>query len=164
MLINSKFDIVSVDNPVALAALAQILTVDDPPGLSSEGTPLAGEFPPGAIVEMNEDGKAVLATSPANVTADMALKKLLFVTIDGNTGFSGAFAQRLTVLAGGFTMLTDQFETGTYVPGAPVAVDEGKIVAMESPSTVQVYGFVGPAGLDATNGVLQVIVPQGAGL
>lgn len=166
-LLNSKFDIVSVDNPMALAAIAQVLAVDSPPALGSEGTPTAGVIPPGAIIEMNSVGKAVLA-SAVNISGAGALNaKLAFVTLDGNTDFSGSFVQKLTVLAGGFTMLTDRFVAAAYLPGLQVSYgaggNAGKII-LRTEVTQPLLGVVGPAGLDLVNGVLQVIVPQGAGL
>jgi hypothetical protein len=156
-ILNSKFDIVSVDNPVALAALAQVLTVPGGMTLNSEGTPVAGTIPAGAIVTQDVDGTAILATT-ADVTTRLN-NKMIFVAIDGNKDFSGAFVQKLTVLHGGFTMLTDQYDAGAYVPGSLVSFNAGKIKL--AAATDQFIGAVGPAGLDAVNGVLQVIIPQG---
>lgn len=160
-LLNSKFDIVSVDNPLAVSALAQVLEVDNPPALGSNGTPQPGTIPPGAIVKMNTSGKAVLATTPALGTPG-TMPVLPFVTIDGNMDFSGSFVQKLTVFAGGYTMNTDQYNVTSYTPGAPVTFDTGKV--RPAVAGDQLFGFVGPAGLDSVEGVLQVIVPQGAGL
>jgi len=161
-ILNSKFDIVSVDNPVSLAALAQILKVPGGMTLSSEGTPVAGVIPAGAIVTMDTTtGEALLATT-GDVAAARLNAKMVFVVIDGNKDFSGAFVQRLTVLHGGFTMLTDQYDAGAYTPGKYVSFNAGKVKL--AGATDQFMGVVGPAGLDAVNGVLQVIVPQGAGL
>jgi hypothetical protein len=157
-ILNSKFDIVSVDNPVALAALAQVLTVPGGMTLNSEGTPLAGTIPAGAIVTQDTDGTAILATT-GDVAAARLNAKMVFVAIDGNKDFSGSFVQKLTVLQGGFTMLTDQYAAGAYGPGKPVSFAAGKITL--AGATDQFIGVVGPAGLDSVNGVLQVIVPQG---
>lgn len=162
-LLNSKFDIVSVDNPMALAALAQVLAVDSPPALPVSGTPAAGAIPPGAVVVMNASGKAVLATTPDISTA--ADKVLAFVTIDGNQDYSGAFVQKLTVLHGGFTMVTDQFVVGpAYAPGLPLTFTAGEVTLLSNKATQQLIGFVGPNGHNLTDGTLEVIVPQGAGL
>lgn len=162
-LLNSKFDLVSVDNPVALAALAQVLSVSSPPSptLNANGTPVAGTIFPGAVVKMDSSGKAVLATTP-DLSEDP--KVLPFIAIDGNVDYSGAWTQRLTVLQGGFTMKTDQYAAGAYTPGAPVTFASGKVKLLTDKAKEQLFGFVGPSGLDATNGILQVIVPQGAGL
>lgn len=165
-LLNSKFDIVSVDNPMALAAIAQVLKVNNPPAIGINGTPTPGVIPPGAIIEMNTAGEAVLANA-VDVAAAPLTAKMAFVTLDGNTDVSGAFVQKLTVLAGGFTMLTDQFVAGAYLPGAQVSygagANAGKVI-LRTALTQPRLGVVGPAGLDTVNGVLQVIVPQGAGL
>lgn len=166
-LLNSKFDIVSVDNPMALAAIAQVLAVDSPPALGINGTPTPGTIPPGAIIEMNSAGKAVLA-SAVDVVAAPLTAKMAFVTLDGNKDLSGAFVQKLTVLAGGFTMLTDQYVAGAFLPGLQVSYgttgggNAGKVI-LRTATTQPLLGVVGPAGLDTVNGVLQVIVPQGAG-
>lgn len=157
-LLASKFDIVSVDNPVALAALAQVLKVNGGMTLNSEGTPVAGSIPAGAIVKMNTTtGEAELATT-GDITTRLNTV-MVFVTIDGNKDFSGAFVQKLTVLQGGFTMLTDQYDAGAYTPGLLVTFNAGKIKL--AGATDQFIGVVGPNGLDAVNGVLEVIVPQG---
>lgn len=155
-LLNSKFDIVSVDNPTSLASLAQVLPVDSPPALGLNGTPQPGTIPPGAIVTMNTTGKAVLATVSS-------APQLVFVTVDGNTDFSGAFVQKLTCLHGGVTIKTDQFVAGAYLPGNPVTFDTGKI-KLPSAAGQQIIGFVGPGGLNTVDGVLEVILPQGAGV
>lgn len=155
-LLASQFDIVSVDNPVALAALAQVLAVPGGMTVNVNGTPVAGSIPPGTIVRMDVDGTALVATTPNISSADPLL---VFVTVDGNTDFSGSFVQKLTVLHGGFTMMTDQYNAGAYVSGTPVSFTSGKIKL--AATNDQVIGFVGPAGLDSVLGVLQVIMPQG---
>jgi uncharacterized protein YaiE (UPF0345 family) len=161
-LLNSKFDIVSVDNPVALAALAQVLPVNSPPSPSvgTNGTPTAGVIPPGAMVVLNTSGKAVLATT---LDLTMVDPQCVFVTIDGNTDFSGAFVQKLTCLHGGVTIKTDQYDAGAYLPGLAVTVNNGKI-KLKSAATQQIVGFVGPNGLDAVEGVLEVMLVQGGGV
>lgn len=158
-ILNSKFDITSVDVPVALAALAQVLRVPGGMTLNSEGTPVAGIIPAGAIVTMDTDGTAILASTGAMGTRLNA--KMVFVVIDGNKDYSGAFVQKLTVLHGGFTMQTDQFVAGAYVPGTLVSFANGKVTV--AGATDQFLGAVGPGGLDAVNGILEVIVPQGHG-
>jgi len=158
-ILNSKFDIVSVDNPVAVAALAQVLAVPGGMTLNSEGTPVAGTIPAGAIVVMDTTtGEALLGTT-GDVVASRLNAQMAFVAIDGNQDFTGSFVQKLTVLNGGFTMNTDQFVAGPYTPGVLVSFSAGKVTV--AGATDQIIGAVGPAGLDAINGVLQVIVPQG---
>jgi hypothetical protein len=160
-LLNSKFDITSVDNPVATAALAQVLPVNNPPALGINGTPQPGSIPPGAIVVMNTSGKAVLATTP---DISMAARVLPFIALEGDQDYSGSFVQKLAVVHGGLTCKTDQYNAGSYVPGAPLTFSGGKFSPLTAAATQQLIGFVGPAGLDAVNGILEVILPQGAGL
>ena len=165
-LLNSQFDICSIDNPQALAALAQSLPVDSPPGLDVNGTPQAGTIPAGTVVMMNAAGNAVPAATP-DISA--ANKVLPFVAIDGNQDFDGRFVEVLTVLHGGFTMWTDQFVAGAYEPRLPVTFGTtvpGKVELLTNRATQQLLGFVGPKGLDTTTtpNRLHVIVPQGAGL
>ncbi len=183
-ILNSKFDIVSVDNPLAVAALAQVLKVGNVGAASglysggdvannfAGGTPLQGAvaYPPGTVVQMNTSGEAVLATATTAGSEAVApvAPTLMFVTIDGNTDYSGKFVRKLTVLHGGFTMITDQFDAeGGFEIGAPVSVKDGKIVSMASGADGEgkrVFGFVGPNGYDAAAGTLEVICPQGAGI
>lgn len=165
-LLASKFDIVSVDNPIAYAALAQVLPVSGGMSLNGNGTPVAGSIPPGTIVTLASTGFAAVATTgvvSSATSANQANKQMVFVTIDGNEDFSGSFVQKLTVLQGGFTMLTDQYNVTSYSPGMLVTFDTGKIKPANASGADQVIGIVGPAGLDTVNGVLQVIVPQGFG-
>lgn len=162
-LLNSKFTIESVDHPVALAAVAQILPVAEGTEYSDNGTPKPGTIAPGAIVTMDTDGHAVLATTPV-VSGEGAVDPLLvFVTVDGNMNYSGSFVQKLTVLHGGVTIETDQFHPGAYAPGALVTYRDGRI-ALRAAATEQIIGAVGPKGLQSPEGVLQVILPQGSGL
>lgn len=166
-ILTSKFDIVSVDNPVALAALAQVLKVPGGMALNAEGTPVAGTIPAGSVVTMNASGEAVLATTgdvSTNVAINAQNRIMVFVTIDGNKDFTGSFVQKLTVLHGGFTMLTDQYDAGAYAPGKLVSFNAGKVKLADADGSDQILGVVGPAGLDSVNGVLEVIVPQGGGL
>lgn len=202
-ILTSKFDIQSVETPLAVAAVAQVLDVNVGAvsglysGTSSAndfsgGTPQVGatSIPPGAIVKMNASGQAVLADAPilwthdasdtgnANLmTRDFRVSTILpFVVIDGNTDFAGRFVRKVTALHGGMTISTDQYSTDanlgqgsadvqTFAVGAPVSFLQGKIVpALGASLARQSIGFVGPAGLDTVNGVLQVIIPQGSGL
>jgi len=159
-LLNSKFDVVTQENPLALASVSLTLAVNNPPALGLNGTPVAGTIAPGAIVTMNDKGEAVLGTSPDVTMADPVLA---FVTIDGNMDYSGSFVQKITCLHGGVIIKTDQYNAGAYKPGLPVTFNGGKI-ALKTAGTQQVIGFVGPGGLDAVGGVLEVILTQGAGV
>lgn len=170
-LLNSKFDIVSVDNPVSLASLAQVLPTAAAT-FSPEGTPVPGTFSPGAIVTMTSGGVAQLGTATA-------APQLVFVTVDGDTDYSGSFVRKLTVLHGGVSIKTDQYKAldGSavaiaYAPGAPLSFNAGKLVTLANAvasgpaglaiSNAQPVGFVGPEGLK--DGVLHAILPQGAGV
>lgn len=176
-LLNSKFDIVSVDNVVSLASLAQVLK-SGTMTLGANGTPTAGTFLPGAIVSMTAGGVAQLATTTDLTAAD---PQLVFVTVDGDADYSGAFVRKLTVLHGGVTIKTDQYRALdgagaaiTYAPGTPLTFHSGKVTTVANAKAAatagygipkpQLIGFVGPNGLDATEGVLEVILPQGAGV
>ena len=168
-LLNSAFDIVSVDNPVALAAIAIVLPVDSSilpsPAFNTNGTPSqAGTIPPGTVVTYNSSGNAILATTATDVTtaATRATNMLpTFVVIDGNQDFSGSFTQKVTCLMGGFTMLTDQYNgtLSTFTPGKWVTFSSGKISVIAT-QTNQILGVVGPAGFDSVANTVQVIVPQ----
>jgi hypothetical protein len=158
--LNSKFDIVTVDNPMAAAALAQVLDVSAASALNTNGTPVAGAIPAGSIVKMDAAGKAVLATTTNVTTGDLVP---VFVTIDGNDDYSGSFVWKLTVLQGGFTMVTDLISGSIsgFTPGVLVSFTAGlvKVAATND----QVIGYVGPAGADTVNGTVQIVVPQGLG-
>lgn len=166
-LLNSKFDIVSVDNPVAVSALAQVLDVDatllPSPVFTTNGTPSLGTIAPGMIVTMNSSGKAVLGSTGDISANPHTTKKMPFVVVDGNSDYSGGFTQKLTCLQGGFTMQTDQWTSGApatdFAPGKFVSFNAGKIIA--ATATNQFIGMVGPAGYDSVEGTVQVIVPQG---
>lgn len=164
-LLNSKFDIVSRDNAVSYASLAQVL-VSGTMTLGANGTPTPGTFPPGSLVTMNTSGQAVLAVDPS-AGAGAPNKKLVFVTVDGDTDYSGSFVRKLTVLHGGVTIETDLYVAGSYQPGLPVTYGTGGNagrIALANAANDQIIGFVGPSGLDATRGVLEVILPQGCGV
>jgi hypothetical protein len=164
-LLASKFDIVSVDNPLAPAALAQVLKVTGGETFTVNGTPVAGTIPAGTIVTMDHTTGCAVVGATVNISNTQ--KELAFVVIDGNMDFSGSFVQKLTVLQGGFTMQTDQYHTGVYTPGLPVTWglnEAGKIDLMTDRTTQQLLGFVGPNGLDAVNSILEVIIPQGCGI
>lgn len=167
-ILSSKFDIVSVENPIAVAALGIVLPANSAvvgsPAFSINGTPAAGLVPPGAIVAMNASGEATLATTAADVVTTRLGKQVVFVAIDGNQDYSGAFTNKLTCLQGGFAMLTDQWTSASpaveFAPGKFVSFTAGKIIA--ATSTNQWMGVCGPAGYDSAEGVVQVLVPQGS--
>lgn len=174
-LFASKFDITTEDpHPNAQAGLMISLDVDDSllpsPLHSTEGTPVAGVIPAGAVVYMNpaNDGKALLADGVDVQTND---KIMYFVTVDGDMDFDGAGYHRITCIQGGCRITTDQFVANPglvpgvqLTPGTTIGVDVGKFILKTDAgydSKEQTYGFVGPEGYDATNGTLDVIIPQG---
>jgi hypothetical protein len=176
-LFHSKFDVVSVDNPLALAALAQVLELGNlgpasglysgagTPNDFSGGTPLQGAVSllPGTVVLIGPDGRALLADAPLLSAYDADHVPVLpWVTLDGNTDYSGKYVRKITVLQGGFTMVTDMISTdtkgdgseaGTFVPGHPVTFLGGKVIPRSGASALrQIYGFVGPNGFDPAQG------------
>jgi hypothetical protein len=175
-LFGSKFDITTEDpHPNAQAGLMISLDVDDSllpsPLHSTEGTPVAGSIPAGAIVYMNpaNDGKALLGDGIDVQTNDAIM---YFVTVDGDQDFDGAGYHRITCIQGGCRITTDQFAGAAFSPGEQLTVgttaglggDVGKFILKTDhgyDSKEQCYGFVGPEGYDATNGTLDVIIPQG---
>ena len=163
-ILSSKFDIVSVENAVAVAALGVVLPVAaaglGSPAFSINGTPTAGLIPPGSIVTMDAAGAAVLGSTGDIGTNPHTTKKMFFTVIDGNTDYSGAFTNKVTCLNGGFSMITDQYTAAAFTIGAPVTVVGGKIT-LPTLATQQLYGVVGPLGYDTTEGTLHVLVPQG---
>lgn len=160
-ILNSKFDIVNREHPIAPSALVQVFDVKNPGTIDANGTMQPGVIEPGHIVAYDSTGKADLASSPDLSAAEPVL---LWVAVDGDTDFSGRFVRRVTAMAGGITVKTDKYAAGTYTPGAPLKVVSGEFSPTTGAGdTAQRYGYVGPAGLDAVNGVLEVIIPQSGG-
>jgi len=160
-LLNSNFDVITHDpHPNAPAGLVGLFEVADAPAPGAGGTPVAGSIQPGSIVAVNADGKAVAADNDNALTNAPAL---LYVTVDGNADYDGAFFHKLTCVQGGCEILTEQFVSGTYAVGDKLTcgngAEAGKFRAAESGE--QIYGVVGNKGYDATKGVLHVVIPQG---
>jgi hypothetical protein len=164
-ILNSQFDVISHDpHKNALAGLMTVLAVKNAPGpydsLPASGTPVPGAIPSGTIVVMDTDGKAIVADG-AVVTAPA----MLFITVDGDQDYDGAFVHKLTCIQGGgeFRLDTNNFVTDTYTPGEFLTCANGtdagkfrKAVAGE-----QIYGMVNQDGQDTVNNTLDIIVPQG---
>lgn len=157
---SSKFDLVTEESFAAPGAVAVMLDVARS-GASYDGTGTwrPGGIAAGTVVTIDSTGKAVKASQ------DDTTPKLVLVVIDGTDTFSGAFTSKVTCLASGFQMKTDQFAGAVgFTKGAPVTFGttsdgtEGKVVPWSSGK--QVVGFVGKDGI--VDGQLHVIVlPRG---
>jgi len=167
-LLNSQFDVISHDpHPNARAGLLVVLPVHGAPSpyssLPASGTPVAGDIDPGMCIAMNNVGEAIpadqdLITPPA----------ILFITVDGDKDYDGAFVHKITCIQGGgeFRLDTNNFAVDTYAPGdvltAQGTSDPGtpgkwrKAAAGEA-----MYAIVGPGGADGTKGTLDILIPQG---
>ncbi len=168
-ILNSLFDIIGHDpHANARAGLMTVLAVEGFAGpyasLPASGTPVAGDIPAGAIVVMNANGNAVMADNDDALTN---APTMLFVTVDGDQDYSGAFVGKLTCIQGGaeFQLDPENFVAGTYTPrqwltcGDTTTTTVGKFRAAASGE--QIYGMVGQLGQDTTKGTLHVIIPQG---
>jgi len=164
-ILTSNFDIITHDPPEsAKAGLAMVLSVYGAPAPGAGGTPTAGSIPAGSIIVMNGSGLAILAD---NDDATTHAPKLMFVTIDGDQDYDGSFVHKITCVQGGIEILTPQYVSAAYSPGAMLTCGQasggtstiGKFRAVAGGE--QIYGVVGPLGLNATTGVLDVIIPQG---
>lgn len=165
-LLNSKFDIVTNDpHPNARAGLMLVLDVagaaGSPYGAGSVGgTPIPGTIGPGTIVVMDANGEAVPADND-NALTDAP--SLLFIVVDGNIDYDGSFTNKLTCIHGGLEVVTEAFAADTYAPGDKLtcsnAGDAGKL--RKAASGEQIYGIVGPAGLNTVDNTLNVFIPQG---
>lgn len=164
-ILTSNFDIITHDPPEsAKAGLAMVLSVYGAPAPGAGGTPTAGSIPAGSIIVMNSNGLAILAD---NDDATTHAPKLMFVTIDGDQDYDGSFVHKITCVQGGIEILTPQYVSAAYSPGAMLSCGQasggtstiGKFRAAAGGE--QIYGIVGPLGLNSTLGVLDVIIPQG---
>jgi hypothetical protein len=160
--LSSKFDIISHDpHPAALASQMVVLEVKNAPAPAPSGTPTPGTILPGTIVIMDPaDGKAIVAD---NADAKTNAPCMFFVAIDGDVDYDGAFVHKLTAMAGGGELEVENYVAAVYQPGDMLTcgngADAGKWRAAAAGE--QIYGVVGPNGLDSVNNVLDVIVPQG---
>lgn len=168
-ILNSNFDIIGHDpHANARAGLMTVLDVEGFAGpyasLPASGTPQPGDIPAGAIVVMNASGNAVLADNDDALTDAPCM---LFVTVDGDQDYSGAFVGKLTCIQGGaeFQLDAENFVAGSYSPrdlltcGDAGTSSEGQFRAATSGE--QIYGMVGQLGQDTTKNTLHVIIPQG---
>jgi hypothetical protein len=166
-ILNSLFDIIGHDpHANARAGLMTVLEVEGFSGpyasLPASGTPSPGDIPAGAIVVMNANGNAVAADNGDALTD---APSMLFVTVDGDQDYSGAFVGKLTCIQGGaeFQLDPENFVAASYTPGqwlsCATGADAGKFRAVASGE--QIYGMVGQLGQDTTKNTLHVIIPQG---
>lgn len=129
---------------------------------NTSGTPTLGTIEAGHVVEQNALGQAVLAVSPD--LAAPAFQKLMFITMEGDNDFSGAFTGRIVGLHGGIRFDTDKFAAAAvYTPGLPLiasAATPGILTPKAAAADAfQAIAFVGPRG--RVGSVLDVIMPQG---
>jgi len=162
-LLNSKFDVDTHDpHACALASLMLVLDVKNPPAPSASGTPTPGNIGPGSIVIMDTDGKAILAD---NDDAKTNAPAMFFVAVDGDQDLDGAFVHKITCIQGGCEMTVENYVTGAYQPGDLLTCGHagGSSVGQwrKAASGEQIYGVVGPRGLDTVNNTLDVFLPQG---
>ena len=168
-LLYSLFDIIGHDpHASARAGLMTVLSVEGFAGpyasLPASGTPAAGDIPAGAIVVMNTNGNAVLADNDDALTHAPCM---LFVTVDGDQDYSGAFVGKLTCIQGGAEFQLDpaNFVAGVYAPRAWLTCGDAGTTSQgqfrAAATGEQIYGMVGQLGLDTTKGTLHVIIPQG---
>lgn len=164
-ILNSSFDVITHDPPEhAKAGLAMVLAVNSPPAVSGSGTPTAGVIPAGAIVIMNAAGQAIIAD---NNSATTNAPCLMFVTIDGDMDLDGSFVHKVTCIQGGIEIQTPQYVAAVYNSGDMLTCGDSLATPTEvgkfraAASGEQIYGIVGPLGLNATKGCLDVIIPQG---
>jgi hypothetical protein len=169
-ILNSTFDIIGHDpHANARAGLMTVLAVEGFAGpyasLPASGTPAAGDIPAGSIVVMNSNGNAILADG--DVATGQA-PAMLFVTVDGDQDYSGAFVGKVTCIHGGaeFQLDTANFVAAAYTPGEWLTcggtANAGKFTKVTgTPGTQQIYGMVGPLGYDSAKDTLHVIIPQG---
>lgn len=161
--LSSKFDIISHDpHPAALASQMVVLAVAGAPGPAPSGTPTPGAITAGTIVVMNASGEAIPADND-NASTDAPC--MMFVAIDGNVDYDGAFVHKITCMAGGGELEVENYVAAAYVPGEMLTCGHagGSSIGQwrHAAAGEQIYGVVGPQGLDAINNVLDVIVPQG---
>jgi len=168
-ILNSAFDIIGHDpHASARAGLMTVLDVEGFAGpyasLPASGTPTPGSIATGSIVVMNSSGNAVAADSGAAAGLGAA-PSMLFVTVDGDQDYSGAFVGKLTCIQGGaeFKLDTENFVAAAYTPGGWLTPGTGGNVGKFQTATTgdQIYGMVGSMGYDTSEDTLHVVIPQG---
>lgn len=165
--LDSLFNIIGHDpHPNARAGLMSVFDVDAAPSpydsLPAGGTPIAGPIFPGAIVVMKTNGKVILAD---NADALTNAPSMLWVALDGDQDYDGAFVHRVTCVQGGAEYQLDSanFVADTYLPGQKLTCGSTTAAGKfrKAASTEQIYGIVGQLGQDTIKNTLHVIIPQG---
>jgi hypothetical protein len=161
-LLASKFDIVTCDpHPAALASLGLTLDVYDAAGPDAYGTPVAGSIQAGMICIMDSanSGEAIVAD---NDDAKTNAPCLMFIAVDGNADYDGSFTGKCTFIQGGVRIKAPYYVSTSYTIGDILTCDNttgGSFRAAAQGESC--YGVVGPLGLNSTDAVLDVIIPQG---
>ncbi len=161
--LESKFDVISHDpHPAALASQMVVLNVASPPAPAASGTPTPGTIQAGTIVVMDANGEAIPADNDDSSTDAPCM---LFVAIDGDVDYDGAFVHKVTCMAGGGELQVENYVAAAYTPGQMLTCGHAGGTSIgqwrAAASGEQIYGVVGPDGLDTVENVLDVIVPQG---
>ena len=168
-ILNSQFDVISRDpHKNALAGLMVVLDVKNPPSpygsLPASGTPVPGSIAAGTIVVMDNTGKAIAADNDDALTD---APQMLFIAVDGDQDYDGAFVHKLTCIQGGgeFQLDTGNYVAGPYDPGDKLTCGDTGTTSVGqfrlAASGEQIYGMVGADGQDVVKGVLYIIIPQG---
>lgn len=126
------------------------------------GTPTPGTVKAGTLCHLNSSGNLDKATQ-ANLSA--AFAKLYLVAFAGDTDFSGAYVGTVSALTGA-RFETTVYDSAVYTKGLPLvpsSVTAGNFMQKASATdSIQAVGFVGPKGV--SDGVLDVVMPQGSGI
>jgi hypothetical protein len=111
---------------------------------------------------MDANGEAIPAD---NDDASTDAPCMMFVAVDGDVDYDGAFVHKITCIAGGSRYVVENYVAAAYTPGQMLTCGHagGTSVGQWRAAAAgeQIYGVVGPDGLDAVNNILDVIVPQG---
>ena len=175
--LESTFDIISHDpHPNARAGLMTVLDVEGAigpygAGAPYTGTPVPGSIYPGMIVVMNNAGNAEIANNNPAPPGNVAFPAMLFVAIDGDRDFDGAFVHRITCIQGGMEIVTDLYVPNpALLPGVMLTCGDDVAAPPDysgyfriAVKGEQIYGMVGSDGIDATvtPSTLHIIIPQG---
>jgi len=128
---------------------------------------VTGDVKDGQFLTLNTSGEAVISTGAANAFSMMTISSR-YGTFDADVGapITNAPAGRdtitstgmVTCLIGPYNLITDQYETGTYVNGIALKVSaNGKVMpwvsGTDSPQLIVGYCSKIPTGSDLTVGI-----------